>query len=504
MAISFSRYVAITSGVGGGFGVRTRDLILRLFTTSERVPARTVVEMDNAADVAAFFGSTSPEYLRAVFYFGFISKNITAPRKISFGRWANVETAAKIFGQRNGASSLATLAAVTSGSFRLTLGSYTGDVLAVNLTGSASLAAVASTLQTAIRAVVAGGVAWTAATVTYDAPSNAFNLTSGDLGTPGAVAAVAAATGTPLLPLLGWGAQAVFSPGVEAEEPLQSFIDSVEASDNFASFAFIPDITDAQRLAVATQNDTYNVRFLYSVRFALSSDAATIFAALSGLSGVAWTYAPLATEFPELLPAAILAATDYSKRNSVQNYMYQLATLTPSVSTNALADLMDANRANYYGRTQTAGQNIDFYQRGVMGGLATDPVDMNVYANEIWLKDRAGSQIMSLLLSLARVSANTQGRSQLLAVLSPVIEQATFNGTISIGKTLTPVQKLAIGSLTGDDLAWQQVETLGYWLDIALESYVTTDGRTEWKATYTLIYSKDDTIRKVEGRHVLI
>lgn len=504
MAISFSRYVAITSGVGGGFGVRQRDLILRLFSTSERVPARTVIEMDNADDVESYFGSTSPEYLRAVRYFGFVSKNISAPRKISFGRWANVETSAKIFGQRNGAAPLASLTAVASGSFRLTLGNYTGDVLGVSLTGAANLAAVASAIQTAVRAVVAGGVAWTAATVQYDAPSNSFNLTSGDLGTPGAVAVVAAATGTPLAPLLGWGAQAVFSPGVEAEEPLQSFIDSVEASDNFGSFAFIPALTDPQILAVATQNDSYNVRFMYLVGFDTSGEASTLYTALSGLSGVAWTYSPLATEYPELLPAAVLAATDYSKRNSVQNYMFQIATLTPSVLTNALADLFDANRANYYGRTQTAGQNIDFYQRGVMGGLATDPVDMNTYANEIWLKDRAGSQIMSLLLSLSRVSANQQGRSQLLAVLSPVIEQATFNGTISVGKTLTPVQKLAIGTLTGDDLAWQQVETLGYWVDIVLESYVTTDGRTEWKGVYTLIYSKDDVIRKVEGSHVLI
>jgi hypothetical protein len=37
--------------------------------------------MDNATDVGTYFGTTSPEYLRAVFYFGFISKLITAPKK---------------------------------------------------------------------------------------------------------------------------------------------------------------------------------------------------------------------------------------------------------------------------------------------------------------------------------------------------------------------------------------------------------------------------------------
>jgi len=502
MAISFDRYIQITSGVGGGAGVRERELILRLMTTSERVPVGGVVTMTSAADVRSYFGISSPEYARAVFYFGFISKNSTRPTSISFARWVSVQSSAKIFGS-NTAAPLATLVAVATGSFKLTLGSYTGDVTGINLTGAASLAAVATLIQTAIRAVVAGGVAWTAATVTYDAPSNSFNLTSGAPGV-GAVAVVAAATGTPLAPLLGWGALAIFSPGAEAQEPVEAFIATAEGSDNFGSLVFISDLTDPQILAVAQQNDTYNVKFHYSVAFSLDTDAATLSALLATLSGVSWTFSPLPTEFPELGPAMVLASTRYDRRNSVQNYMYQQFSLTPSVSSNPLANLFDPLRANYYGRTQTAGQFIDFYQRGVMGGLATDPVDMNTYANEMWLKDAAGAQIMSLLLSVAKVSANELGRADLLAVIAPVIERATFNGTISIGKPLTPVQKVFITNTTGDENAWQQVFTLGYWFDILLQSYVTIDGRTEWKAVYTLIYSKDDVIRKVEGTHSLI
>jgi hypothetical protein len=147
---------------------------------------------------------------------------------------------------------------------------------------------------------------------------------------------------------------------------------------------------------------------------------------------------------------------------------------------------------------------LDFYQRGVMMGLATDPVDMNTYANEMWFKDAVGAAIMSLFLSAARVSANATGRGQLLAIIQSVIEQATYNGTISVGKPLNTTQKLYITNLTGDENAWQQVYNIGYWVDVNLESFVTTDGRTEWKAVYTLIYAKDDAIRKVEGSHVLI
>lgn len=501
MAISFKRFVDIVSGVGGGAGVRLRDLILRLFSTDTRVPAGTVIEMTSADDVKAYFGSTSPEYLRAVFYFGFVSKMITAPKKISFSRWANVAAAGRIYGAVK-AFAVSQFTGVTTGALKLTIGAYTADVTGLNFSGAATLSNVASTLQTAIRAVVAGGADWTAATVTYNATSNRFELVGGVVGAE-AIATAAPGSGVDIRSLLGWDATAVFSPGVAAQEPLDAFTASVQVSDNFGSFAFCSAITQAQAAAVALQNDTYNVKFMYLIGIA-QADAAAYYGALSGLSGVATVLAPVATEYPELLPAAVLAATDYSRRNSTQNYMFQMGTLTPSVQDDATANAMDAARVNYYGRTQTAGQFLDFFQRGVMMGLASDPVDMNTYANEMWLKDAAGAKIMELLLSLAKVSANATGRGQLLAVLQDVVERALFNGTISLGKPLNTTQKLYIGNMTGDPLAWQQVFRLGYWLDCVLQSYVTQDSRTEWKAVYTLIYSKDDAIRKVEGSHVLI
>jgi len=501
MAISFKRYVDITSGVGGGAAVRQRDLILRLFSSNTLVPVGTVLEMTSADDVGTYFGTSSPEYLRAVFYFGFVSKNITAPNKISFSRWASVAAAPKIYGVQ-ATYTAAQFSSIDDGSLHLELGSHEADLTGLDFTSVTTLSQVAAVLQTAIRAVSAGGAQWTSATVTYDATERRFELVGGATGA-GPVSVSAAATGTPVATLLGWSSLAIYSPGAAAEEPLEAFIASVGVSNNFGSFAFIDTITSDQVTAVATQNDTYNVSFIYTVGIA-AADAADYYAELSGLSGVAITVAPLSTEYPELLPAAVLAATDYSRRNSVQNYMFQQATLTPSVTTDALADTLDSVRANWYGQTQTAGQYISFYQRGVMMGLATDPVDMNTYANEIWFKDAAGAAIMTQLLSAARVPANDAGRIQLLAVLQTVIEQATFNGTISIGKALTTAQKLAIGNLTGDDQAWQQVYRIGYWLDVVIQSYTTESSTTEYKAVYTLIYSKDDAIRKVEGSHVLI
>lgn len=381
MAIAFTKYVDIVSGVGGGAGVRERDLIARIFTTNVLLDVGTIGEFDTLADVGDFFGTTSEEYKRASFYFGWVSKNITSPKKISFARWDDTPV--------------------------------TGETITEVLTAS------------------------------------------------------------------------------------------TEANNNFGSFCFIPALDVTETEEAATWVAAQNVRYMFSSKVA-AADAATWSAALIGYAGTALTLDEISDEYHEMIPMTILAATDYAKRNSVQNYMFQQFTATPTVTTTALSTTYDGLRVNYYGRTQTAGQNIDFYQRGVLMGGATAPTDMNTFANEMWLKDAAGAAIMSLLLSMPTVSANSKGRAQLLSIIQSVIDRALFNGVISVGRTLNTTQKLYIGNITGDELAWHQVQNIGYWVDCVLESYVTTDSRTEWKASYTLLYAKDDAIRSVDGSHILI
>lgn len=383
MAISFTKYVDITSGVGGSGGVRRRDLIGRIFTINPLLTKGTIAEFTTLAEVATFFTTASEEYKRASFYFGWVSKNIASPKKISFARWDDAPT--------------------------------TGETITNVLTAS------------------------------------------------------------------------------------------TEANNNFGSFCFTTAcaLTQAEVVEAATWNNAQNVMFQFCVAVP-AGDAAAFSTALMGLAGVSLTLDAIADEYHEMMPMTILAATNYTKRNSVQNFMFQQFSATPTVTTTALSTTYDNARVNYYGRTQTAGQTIDFYQRGVLMGGATAPTDMNTYANEQWLKDAAGSAIMSLLLSMPKVSANAGGRAQLLTAIQSVIDQALYNGTISVGKTLNTTQKVYIGSITGDELAWHQIQSIGYWIDCILESYVTTDSRTEWKATYSLMYAKDDVIRAVEGTHTLI
>lgn len=499
MSISIKKYVDITSGVGGSGAVRQRDLIGRLFTTNVKVPADGLVEITSADDARSYFGSTSEEYLRALFYFSFVSKLIVAPKKLTYARWANVASAPRIFGAKI-TTTLSQFQAITAGTLTMTAGANTINLTALNFSAATSFADVAATLQTAIRA--AGGAQFVTAVVTYDAIAGAFNFT-GTVAAAAPISVTPTGTANDIAIKLGWGPTAVFSPGVDVTSISDTLGNSADASNNFGSFAFLPALTTDQIIEAATWNAARNVEFMYTVRVT-DANAVALSAALIGVAGVGMTYAPIATEYDEMMPMILMAATDYTKRNSVQNYMYQQFGLTAKVTDTDVSDQFDAMRINYYGNTQTAGQQINFYQRGTMGGGGTALVDMNIYANELWLKDAAQAAILSLLLSLPKISANAEGVSQIIAILQSAIDQALFNGTISVAKTLTTVQKLYITQITGDELAWHQVQDIGYWVTCEMQSYVTQDARTEFKAVYTLVYSKDDDIRKVEGTHILI
>ncbi len=504
MPISIDRYVDIVSGVGAANNVGTRQLIGRFFDDNALIPTNSQVTFNSAAEVLSYFG-TGEEYNRAAFYFGWVSKNITAPQELSFARWNSAASAPQIFGAK-GAQTLGSWTSITTGSFSLTLAGVTNVLTGMNFSGAASLADVAGIVQSAIRAESGSGVMWTAATVTWDSTNQRFDFIGGVTGVANVVVA-AGGGGNDISVHLGWlSATAILSAGAAIQTLTQVLTTSVAANNNFGSFGFMDSasLNLTQVEEIATWNKGQNVMFLYCLPVT-SANASTWFTAMGAIGGVAATLDPqIAGQYPEMAPMMILAATNYSALNSTQDYMYQvLPGLTAAVTDDTTADTYDNLRINYYGNTQTAGQIVNFYQRGVMWGASTDPLDQNTYANEIWLKDALGAALMTLLLALGKVSANNIGLSQILNIMQGVIDQGLANGTISVGKILTVVEQLDITQITGDQNAWKQVQNIGYWKGVVFVPIVVS-GQNEYKAVYTLIYSKDDVIRKIEGSDILI
>lgn len=500
MPISFDRYIAITSGVGGA-AVAERELIARLFTTSEELATGTIQEFSSAAQVGTKFGTSGDEYKRAAFYFGHITKSIEQAKKISFARWADAATEPIVFGIKS-TYSLSSFTGVSNGSFDVTLGGDTYSITGLDFTGDASLSAVAATIEAGIQAADVATM-WANATFVYNATEGRFELRGGDTGAA-AVNIEPTGSGTDIIPLIGFGTGAMLSNGSDVQTITDLLADSTALNDNFGSFGFVEaltqdEIVEASEWNASTQGPDYQFHTPVSAANLAALSALTI-----GNRGTGITVDPAVTdEFPEMLPMALLAATDFDRPNSAKNYMFQQADLTASVTDDSTADTYDALRGNYIGQTQTAGQEISFYQRGYLCGGETDAVDMGVYANEQWLRASVKSKLMNLLLTVERIPANAPGAAQAVGVIQETIELGLTNGTIMPGKTLSAVQKLYVTNVTGDALAWYQVQNLGYWIKAEIEEEVVNDV-TEYHLVYTLVYAKGDSVRKVEGRHILI
>lgn len=503
MAISMINYVDITSAVSGAAQAPTRNLGGMLITTNILAPTGKIITFKTADDVGLYFGTNSVEYLRAVFYFSYISKVATTPAQLSFWNWNNnAATPSHIFGAPP-IDTLSQFNAITTGELTLTLGGFTHTLTAINLSAAGSLAAVATDITTAINAYMAGGAAWTGAVVTYNVGAGAFYLVSGTTGTD--VVGVAAAPANDLAGPLGWlNAGTMLSNGTAAQDIPTNLNSLYTVSNNFGSFAYVATLSLANVTLAATWNNSLNPnnQFLYHVPVAVA-DASTWEAALLSIGGVELTLAPLSNEYPEMCGMMMLAATDYTQRNSVLNYEFNQFNLTPSVTNQADYNTYVNLGINFYGATQTAGQLINFYQQGVMYGLATQPRDQNVYGNEIWFKDAIGAGLMNLLLAVNQIPANKTGIAMVLSTIQPLINQALFNGTISVGATLTPQQIATITQITGSNTAWQQVQNIGYWINATITSTIV-NGATQYKILYTLIYKKDDVIRSINGSNILI
>jgi hypothetical protein len=498
MSISIDRYVQITSGVAGAQAVAERELVGLRFTSDPRVPVDAMVTMEKG-DADQYFGAASPEAAYANQYFGYVSPApASQAQKIRFVAHVTQPRKPQVFGVKTG-NTLNALKAVTAGSLILTLGDAERTLEDIDLSAAATFADVATTIEETIQANTTGGAQWTGAVVAYDPVGAIFTLTGGT-----AVNAPVTIGSTPLADLLGWTqASAIMSPGSVVQTHLEALQAAEDITDSFGSFTY-PSITVEDAIPVAQYNAGLNVKYMFLVGVT-AADAQSYYAALKSFASVGLVLNGVVGQYKESIPCAIMAATNYQRRNATVNYMYrQVSGMSADVSSNADANTYDAMRISYYGETASAGQKIAFFQRGYLQGGATAPLDMNVHANEQWLKAFLIARLLSLQLSLGKIPANNDGRG---VVLGQVVEGANlgkFNGTISIGKELTTAQQIAVTQLSGDPDAWRDVQTNGFWADVNIVPRTGESGATEYVAQYTLAYSKNDVVRKIEGSHNLI
>ena len=507
MTIPFNRIVKIDSSVGGSSSVARRELSGLIVTTSPLAPLGSVLEFERAQDVAAHFGASSETARRAGFYFAYIDPNGGRPSKLLVGGFADTPRSPTVFGAV-GKASLQSLQQITAGSLLINVGNVGYNINGVNLSSGSSFAAVATAVQEAVRE--ADATVFATFTCTYDAVAQRFVLNLGATGTN--TMRVGGQQSDPnnlgyLMFVAAAQPGVINSRGSNQQTPAEALAAIVDASDNFGSLVFEKDLTLIEYTDTAKLNAGYGVTFMLMGRVTTAT-AVDWGTACMGIASQALTHVdPSLGQFPEMLPMCQMAATDYTKPNASVNYMFRNndgALLSPTVFSGTVATQYENLRINFVGETQNAGRKIAFYMPGLLGGGSSALVDMGVHANEQWLKGEATADLGNLLINSGRVPANAAGRATIMATLQAVVQRALVNGVISVGKELTTLQRSFILQRTNDATAPLQVQSAGYWLDVAIRDEVDGSGNMRYYAAYVLIYSKDDAIRRIEGTHNLI
>ena len=290
--------------------------------------------------------------------------------------------------------------------------------------------------------------------------------------------------------------------GVDSNGYSTAFDIIYQANNNFATFVFLglSNSSDIATLATHIATD-YPSEFMMIVPVT-SSTYSTIQPAVANINGVSLELVDNSDgKYNYVLPMSITATTDYNKENGTVNYMYmQDNNMGVVVDDDTSAETYDEVKINYYGRTQQAGQKLAFYQNGVLQG---NYQDQSIYVNEIWLKDALTTKYLNYMLLTSNWYANKAGQAIGQGLVVDIIERAKLNGTITTEKEISEADKVYIYNVTADENAWRQIYQLGYYLITSITK-VTINNQETYQFNYTLLYSKGDSIKKVEGQNILI
>lgn len=504
MPIKMSKYVDIKSGINNIRTATEKELIARIFTTNELVAKQEVLEFDNIEDIIKLFGAEADETKIATKYFSFINKYSRSPKKISFARDFSAGFSSYVLGTEQSAPLSAYKGLSGGASIGLTYGDITGykaPVSASDFSSCNSLSDVATLIQGWLRTAFSSDNILQSCTLTYDSEKNVFKFSSGEednetMTFEGNISGLLGLTNE---------SKPIKSEGAEASSYSQVFEYSYEQNNNFATFMFLDNTISASNLATLANYVALNYPSEFvDVIPVTSSNYSTIQGAVGNINGVSLELCGTTEDtgkFNFVMPMAITATTDYNKENGTVNYMYtQDNNMSVVVDTDTEAEQYDSAKVNYYGRTQQAGQKLAFYQNGVLQG---DYQDQNTFVNEIWLKDALTTKFLNYMLLTSNWYANKAGQSIGQGLIVDIIDRAKLNGTITTEKEISDADKVYIYNVTADENAWRQIYQLGYYLITSI-SKVKINNQDTYQFNYTLLYSKGDSIKKVEGQNILI
>ena len=512
MAVKIKYWVDITSRTAGAQEVSYKEPIGRFLTANTLAPMGKVMAFTDATKVGAHFGVNSKEYALANKYFGFISKSYTSPKKLTFSRYTTSAVGAQIISGERISEGVDGFKLITDGTLTITYkdpnqGIMTGTTTAINLSKASTLSDVATTIETAVKAIQIGAPSnkpFEAATVEYSSIGNlsqrfVLSLPAG-MGSFSAVSS----NGGALAGLLGWdlASNVLLSDGNAGTNSLSEECERImNANDSCYTFAFVETLTIDQYKEVAEWNEDRNSDFMFIVPVGSINDAIT-WGGTGDFKGTLSPYDGTWIQFDNLnenqyyQPMAATACMDLELDHSLINYEFQkFPDDTAVVDDDKNYEQLTSARVNFLVET---GKNLKFLSGNACQGATSSAT---VYVGSIWLKDRIITKVMEAFLLNDAIYENASDSSKIAMVCNNIWELGTKNGVIQLGKILSDGEKAAIEALTGDNKAYLTIESQGFIFNYSIK----TDSATGKKYfNYRLIYAACDTIAKVEGLNIAL
>lgn len=381
-------------------------------------------EYSTIEGVADDFGTTAPEYLAAVLYFGQSPK----PKTLYISRWLRTATSGILEGGilSLAEQTLSNFTAVTSGGFHVTVDGVVKSLTGLNFSAAGNLNAVATIITTALSGAVC----------TWDGTQ--FLITSPTTGVSSTLSyATAPSSGTDISTLMKLTSALALPlvPGYIAETPVACAAALADFSTAWYGLQFAASVfpTDDQSIDVSTFIEALDITRIYGVTITntnvlsgqVTSDLASRMKA-GGYRQSFCQYSANAYAVASMFGRAF--SVDFNANRSTITLMYkQEPGVVAENLTDTQATVLQTKRCNVF---VSYVNDTAIIQYGVMSGSA--------WFDEIhgldWFQDAVQNACYNLLYqSTTKIPQTDQGVNQFVNAISGVCDEAVNNGLVAPG-----------------------------------------------------------------------
>jgi hypothetical protein len=386
-------------------------------------------EYNAIADVANDFGTTAPEYLAALEFFG----QTPQPALMYIGEWANTATKGRLTGGLLTAQQqlISNWTGIVNGEFSVILdGGAATPISALSFAGATNLNSVAATIQAAMR------TAASAPALTFIWNGTQFICQSGTTGPTSSVSFFTAGTGGTDISaqLMMTSATAIRSTaGIAVETPVAA-VARVDGRGWYAvTFAASRTLTDPEHLAVSAYVEASDDKHMYGITTSEQTCLDPANVTDIGSQAMLADYMRTTIQWSLTNPYAVCS---FFGRALTVNFEGSNTTITmkfkpepgvfPQILTGSQATTLADKRLNVYAQYNNGAA---ITQEGVMSGRA--------YFDEMhgldWLANRIQNDLFNVLYTSPKVPQTNPGVHVLVTTCDASLSQGVQNGLIAPG-----------------------------------------------------------------------